>query len=172
MIRVQTPILPSIAPRFFTPTWHDYFVTPRHTGQISIFHKYSGDLEFFRLQKNFFSHPIICHRSRGGEILLINFGAILGWGSLTCTPGIGYYPVPPFFLNMIGSKLFYQPQNFIVFCATFILEKFIRFFRALKIIKNIGFFIRKIDISTFLNTKKIFRHYITYISIKKYFFYL
>ena len=29
---------------------------------------------------------------------------IYGWASLTCTPGIGYYPIPPFFLNMIGPK--------------------------------------------------------------------
>ena len=50
-------------------------------------------------------------------------------GSLTCTPGTDYYPVPPFSLNMIGLKLKLLATKFIgcfYFCATFVLENIFR----------------------------------------------
>ena len=37
------------------------FVTPCHTPSLSIFTKYSGDLEFFRLVKSYLSHRYLSH---------------------------------------------------------------------------------------------------------------
>jgi hypothetical protein len=45
-------------------------------------------------------------------------------GTLTCTPGIRYYPVPPFFLNMIGLKTHHQSQIFYAFLCNIYLKIF------------------------------------------------